>query len=220
MVLHAIAIDGPAGSGKTVITRRVASALGFRPIYTGMMYRALTWLFLSQKIPLHSPRMVEEAQHHHIDLRIEDGEPRIYVDGKDVTPFLRHPEVDQGVSQVASCAQVRRILVEMQRNMVKDGFAVLEGRDATTVIAPDACLKVFLTATRKERARRRWEAHPSPRPSFRDVMEDLARRDRADVQREEGPLRVHPDAIVIDTTDIPVEEVSNMIIQLWKERCR
>lgn len=220
LVLRAVAIDGPAGAGKTVITREVARALGFRPIYTGLMYRALTWAFLTQNIPLDDcDRLAREARQVSLTVDVENGEPRVFLDGEDVTPYLRLPEVDRGVSRVASCGKVREILVALQRRLAEEGKVVLEGRDATTVIAPDACLKVFLTATRKERARRRWEAAGEDAPAFHAVLDDLVRRDTADARREDGPLTVHPDAVVLDTTDLSPEEVVSAIVHLYAERC-
>ncbi len=219
MVLRAIAIDGPAGAGKTVIAREVARALRFRPLYTGLMYRAITWAFLSRGIPLEDcDRMGEEAAAHTLTVDVENGDPRVMLDGQDVTPHLRLPEVDRGVSRVAACPKVREVLVALQRRVAEEGQVVLEGRDATTVIAPDACLKVFLTATRKERARRRWTAGDVQVP-YSAVLEDLIRRDSADALREDGPMQVHPDAVVLDTTDLSPEDVVAMLVRLYRERC-
>ncbi len=219
MVLRAIAIDGPAGAGKTVIAREVARALRFRPLYTGLMYRAITWAFLSRGIPLEDcQRMGEEAAAHTLTVNVENGEPRVYLDGEDVTPYLRRPEVDRGVSRVAACPKVREVLVAIQRRVAEQGQVVLEGRDATTVIAPDACLKVFLTASRKERARRRWEAGET-RARYEEVLEDLIRRDSADALRRDGPMQVHPEAVVLDTTDLSPGEVVAMLVALYRERC-
>jgi len=218
LVLRAIAIDGPAGAGKTVIAQQVARALRFRPLYTGLMYRALTWAFLSRGIPLEDcHRMGEEAAAYRLRVDMENGEPRVVLDDQDVTPYLRLPEVDRGVSLVAACPKVREVLVALQRRLAEEGQVVVEGRDATTVIAPDACLKVFLTATRKERARRRWEAET--RATYDEVLADLVRRDLADARRESGPLQVHPDAVVLDTTDLSPEEVVTMVVRLYGERC-
>lgn len=219
MVLRAVAIDGPAGAGKTVITREVARFLHFRPVYTGLMYRALTWVFLSRDLPLTAcERLAQEARSLELTVEVDRDEPRVLVNGEDVTPFLRRPEVDRGVSRVAACPEVREVLVALQRRLAEEGRVVLEGRDATTVIAPDACLKVFLTASRKERARRRWEAADRS-VSYDAVLEDLIRRDSADARRESGPLSVHPEAVVLDTTDLAPGEVVAAIVHLYRERC-
>jgi cytidylate kinase len=200
-----VAIDGPAGAGKSSVARALARELGFSYLDSGAMYRAVA-LSLGDR-PGSAP---ERAR----DVTIELGE-RVFLDGNDVTEAIRGREVSEAASRIASDPGVRAALVAKQREMLKSGDWVGEGRDIGTVVAPRAELKIYLTASPEERARRR--ARDLGGADWRVVMRDQALRDRQDSEREHSPLRAAPDAIELDSTDRPLEDVVSQIVGLVRE---
>jgi CMP/dCMP kinase len=201
-----VAIDGPAGAGKSTVARVAARALGFTYLDSGAMYRAVGLLTLR-----HGGAASEQAE----GMTIELGD-RVVVNGEDVTEAIREPEVTEAASKVATNPAVRKALVRKQRGLLDDGDWVAEGRDIGTVVAPDAAVKVFLTAGADERARRRADelgADPET------VLRDQALRDAQDVSREYSPLTVAPGAVELDTTDLTVDEVVERIVEMV-ERAR
>jgi cytidylate kinase len=200
-----VAIDGPAGAGKSTVARKLASELGFNYLDSGAMYRAVA-LSLGEREG-HAP---ERAR----DVTIELGD-RILLDGRDVTDAIRSRDVSEHASQIASDPGVRAALVAKQREMLEQGDWVGEGRDIGTVVAPNAELKIYLTASPEERARRR--ARDLGGSDWRVVMRDQALRDRQDSEREHSPLRAAPDAIELDSTDRPIEDVVRQIVGLVRE---
>lgn len=197
-----IAIDGPAGAGKSTVARAVAGRLGFTYMDSGAMYRCVALLALAA--PDRPPAQLARGA------RIELGE-RIQLDGRDVTEEIRTLEVSEKASRVASDPAVREALVALQRELVSRGDLVAEGRDIGTVVAPDAGLKVFLTADPAERAHRRAAELGLDREA---VLEELRQRDQRDAEREHSPLRAAPDAVVLDTTGLSVEQVVERIAEL------
>jgi cytidylate kinase len=197
-----IAIDGPAGAGKSTVARTVAEVLGFAYLDSGAMYRAIALAALrGAPAPL-------EAE-------VQLGE-RVLLDGEDVTGAIRTPQVSGMASRMAADPEVRRGLVDRQRALMADGDHVAEGRDIGSVVAPHAELKVFLTASAEERAgRRARELGGDPG----DVLRDLRERDERDASRATSPLTAAPDAVVLDTTDLTVAEVVDRIVALARE-CR
>ena len=200
-----VAIDGPAGAGKSTVARKLARELGFGYLDSGAMYRAVA-LSLHE----HPGPAPERAR----DVTIELGE-RVVLDGRDVTDAIRGHEVSEHASRIASDPGVRAALVAKQREMLKGGDWVGEGRDIGTVVAPNAELKIYLTASPEERARRR--AQDLGAADWRVVMRDQALRDRQDSEREHSPLRAAPDAIELDSTDRPIEDVVRQIVGLVRE---
>ncbi|MEA2436411.1 MAG: CMP/dCMP kinase [Thermoleophilaceae bacterium] len=200
-----VAIDGPAGAGKSTVARALARELGFSYLDSGAMYRAVA-LSLAGR-PGSAP---ERAR----DVAIEIGD-RVLLDGNDVTDSIRSREVSEGASRIAADPGVRAALVAKQREMLKEGDWVGEGRDIGTVVAPKAELKIYLTASPEERARRR--AADLGGADWRVVMRDQALRDRQDSEREHSPLRAAPDAIELDSTDRPIEDVVRQIVGLVRE---
>lgn len=205
--LPVIAIDGPAGAGKSTVARAVAERLGVGHLDTGAMYRSVAYAALAAGVdPADAAAVAALARR----LSIEVGPPTL-VDGVDATVAIRTPEVNVAVSEVARNAEVRRELVRRQREWAEaHGGGVLEGRDIGTVVCPDAELKVYLTASQEERARRRTE---EAAPGL-DAAADVARRDRADSTRAASPLAVADDAVVIDTTGRPVAAVVDAVLAL------
>ena len=203
-----IAIDGPAGSGKTTVARALADVLGLPTLETGAMYRALTWAVLQDgRDPADAEAVAALARRVHIEVG-----DRVLVDGKDVTDELRTPEVTAAVSAVSAVPAARVALVACQRNWIDaHGGGVLEGRDIGTVVAPDAVLKVFLVASEEERARRRL-AQDESRAGERliglpETQADIRRRDTLDASRAASPLTPAADAVVLDTTGRSVDDI-------------
>jgi cytidylate kinase len=201
-----VAIDGPAGAGKSTVARALAKSLGFRYLDSGAMYRALG-LSLRER----DGNPADRAR----NLQIELGD-RVKLDGRDVTKAIRTPEVAEAASRVAILRPVREALVDKQRELLHDGGDwVAEGRDIGTVVAPDAELKVFLTASPEQRARRRADELGS---NYAVVLRDQALRDRQDSQREHSPLQAAADAVELDTTDQTIDQVVERIARLVRER--
>jgi cytidylate kinase len=217
----AIAIDGPVASGKSAVGSQVARRLGFRLIDTGVMYRALTWLALEQKVDLQAEaRLVGLAES--ADLSVKPGPPdepeacRVVVNGVDVTDRLRSPEVGEAVSLVSRVSGVRQAMVALQRKLAAEADTVMVGRDIGTVVLTGAKLKVYLDATAEERVRRRHEellAAGKP-VAKEDVRQELALRDAIDSGRDVSPLRPAEDAIIIHTDHLSLEDVVGKVLEL------
>ncbi|WP_426505701.1 (d)CMP kinase [Dactylosporangium sp. McL0621] len=201
-----VAVDGPSGSGKSTISRRVAQALGARYLDTGAMYRAVTYAVLRDNVDLgDSDKIAAVADGVELTIGTDPAAPHISVDGVGVDREIRGPEVTRAVSAVSAVPAVRALLVASQRSIIAEADRiVVEGRDIGTVVAPDADLKVYLTADADERARRRSSENASDRAA---TAADLARRDRLDSTRAADPLRQADDAVVLDTTALGIDEV-------------
>jgi cytidylate kinase len=201
-----VAIDGPAGAGKSTVARAVARALGFTYLDSGAMYRAAALALLERG---GSASEAAEAA----DIRLGE---RVLLDGRDVTAEIRRPDVTEAASKVAANPKVRSALVRKQRELLSSGNWVAEGRDIGTVVAPEAAVKIFLTASPGERARRRAEELGA---DVETVRRDQALRDAQDSTREHSPLRLSPGALELDTTGMSVDEVAARIVELV-ERAR
>ena len=209
-----VAIDGPAGSGKSTVARRVAEEAGLRYLDTGATYRALTLALLRRGIPVEDAEAVADAAKA-VDLTLElppgrAGPARVLLDGVEPGLALRTPEVNATVSAVAAVPAIRELLVGLQRSLVGVGGIVVEGRDIGTVVWPDADVKVFLTASEHERARRRSD----DTEGGGETAETLARRDALDSGRVASPTRAAADALVIDSTTRTIDQVVDHLLQL------
>lgn len=214
-----IAIDGPAGAGKSTVAKAIAAKLGFTYLDTGAMYRAVALSALSAGVTEEDAAGKIAAE---MELRFEpsvDGQ-RLIVNGEDVTSLIRTPEVGEAASKLSAFSQVRKPLVRRQRELIEEERIVLEGRDTTTVVCPDAKLKVFLTASVKERARRRFLEYvcKPDAPTLQEIEDAIAERDHRDSTREDSPLRVAEDAVVVDTDSLTVEAVVETILAEWRRR--
>jgi cytidylate kinase len=205
-----IAIDGPSGAGKGTIARAVAHRLGYRHVDTGAMYRAVAWLARERRVPIEDEDAVAYLAKG-AELTVGD---RTIIDGHDVTAAIRTPEMDQASAAVARIPGVRRILVARQHGMGEGGGIVMEGRDIGTVVFPEADVKIYLDADPAERARRRAgdPAHTGGLTALADIATAMADRDRSDATRTTSPLVVAEDAIRIDTTGVPVEDVVRQVM--------
>lgn len=206
-----IAIDGPAGAGKSTAARGVAAAIGGTYLDSGAMYRCVALAALGAGVDLDDPVATGELA---AELEVEPGPPPT-LDGEDVSAAIRTREVSEAASRVSVHPEVRAAMVGRQRELITDGIWVAEGRDIGTVVAPDAELKIFLTADRTERARRRAVETGDPAEG---VARDIAERDRRDTERDHGALVAADDAVELDTTGLDPEQVVERIIGIARER--
>lgn len=221
-----IAIDGPAASGKSTISRLLAEQLNYLYLDTGCMYRAVTLAVLQQGLDVLAETAVTQlAQNLEIDIKPAHGEDdgrhyTVLLNGQDVTWDIRSPAVDKNVSQVSSYLGVRQEMVERQRHFAQRGNVVMVGRDIGTVVMPDAPLKLYITASAAERARRRWHDRQNQghQADFDAILADVKRRDQIDSSRQHSPLRPASDAILIDTTAKSIAECVTDIMKILKEK--
>lgn len=216
-----IAIDGPAGSGKSTVARQVARRLGFEYVDTGAMYRAAAWIAVKKNLDPGRPEDLRTLLNSW-DIRTEDGgdQTRVFYGGREITAEIRTEEVTTRASEVALNPKVREFLVLWQQKKIASGGVVLEGRDTTTVVAPRADVKVYLDAALRTRAERRLleYARRGIHSTLDEQREKLAERDQQDKQRAVGPLRKAPDAITVDTTKMNVEQAVETVLRLCKTR--
>ena len=208
-----IAIDGPSGAGKGTIARTISSALGYRHVDTGAMYRAVGWKALRDRVALDDEAAVGSIAERAV-IDVDGGAVRI--DGHDVTRDIRTPEIDRAATAVARLPRVRHALVAVQRRMGEGGAVVMEGRDIGTVVFPDADVKIFLDASAEERARRRVHdpAHTGGQVGEAAVAAAIAARDRSDTTRAVSPLAAADQAVRIDTTNLSIDEVVDRVMEL------
>ena len=219
MAKKIIAIDGPAASGKSTTAKLVAQKLGFVYLDTGAMYRAITLKALENGVDVNDEEKLKElTKNSVITFENKDGVNRIWLDGKDVTEKIRGLQVDRNVSYVSMHKKVRRALVEMQKRMGEENDLVAEGRDTTTVVFPHA-FKVYLDADVKERAKRRLLEleEKGMQTTFEEQIEEISRRDKLDSEREQSPLFRDKDAVVVDTTNLTIEQQVDRVIQLFRQ---
>ena len=214
-----IAIDGPAGSGKSTTAKIVAERLGFTYLDTGAMYRALTYYALENKINLSDEKKLAEiAEQLSLEIRSKDGGDFVYLNGQDISSEIRTPEVTKNVSEVSAHLLVRQAMVARQKEFGKNGSIVAEGRDTTTVVFPDADLKIYMDASVKERARRRLLdlSNSGIESDLNEQEQDISRRDKYDSGREHSPLTRAEDAVVIDTTNLTIKGQVDRIVELFQ----
>lgn len=222
MIFIQIAIDGPAGAGKSTIAKMIADKLGYLYIDTGAMYRTITYAALQQKISLDDEEaLVKLSAATNIEMvQQPEGEQKIYCNKEDVTNAIRDPLISKQVSKVAVCPKVRQELVKMQRELAQGRDVVMDGRDIGTVVLPNAACKIFLTASLEERAYRRY-LELKKRGHNKDlafVKEDLARRDYIDENRTTSPLIPAQDAVIVDTTCLNPTEVVQEILRIYQQK--
>ncbi len=219
--IRVIAIDGPVAAGKTVVGLKLAQRLGYQFLDTGIMYRAITWLALQQAVPMDDSHLLGElARLSPIDLKGRDGS-QVVVSGREVSQELRDPDVERYVSLVAQAPQVRQALVMQQRRMAAAGKLVMVGRDIGTVVLPDAGLKVFMSASAEERARRRWrEMQQRGRDvEYQQVFREIKERDYLDSNRAVSPLAPAQGARLVDTEGLTEDQVVELILGMLQEGC-
>lgn len=217
----AIAIDGPAGAGKSSISKVVANELGYLYIDTGAMYRGVTWAVLDSHVDVNNQKEVE-ALLPSLNLTLEPTASacKVYVKGQDVTDLIRQQQINENVSTIASYKGVREYLVERQQAMAAVGGVILDGRDIGSVVLPNAELKIYLTASVDARAKRRWlevQGTSNEQP-LEDIKKNVESRDEMDKNRDESPLVCVEDAIVVDSSNMTFDETVKHILHLVQER--
>ncbi|MBI1937053.1 MAG: (d)CMP kinase [Ignavibacteriales bacterium] len=214
-----IAIDGPAGSGKSTAAKNIAEKLGFTYLDTGAMYRAITFLALQKGIADDVNSVIELARKISLKLKFENGITRVFVDGIEVTEEIRKPEINSKVSDISKIPEVRAEMVKIQKRMGSEGNIIAEGRDVTTVVFPDADFKIFMTATLEERVRRRFKEfqEKNVQISFDEVKANLQMRDEIDSNRTVSPLKKADDALEFDNSKIGIEEELNILLDKIEE---
>ena len=217
----AIAIDGPAGAGKSSISKVVANELGYLYIDTGAMYRGVTWAVLDSNVDVNNQKDVE-ALLPSLDLTLEPTASacKVFVKGQDVTNLIRQQQINENVSTIASYKGVREYLVERQQAMAAVGGVILDGRDIGSVVLPNAELKIYLTASVDARAKRRWlevQGTSNEQP-LEDIKKNVESRDEMDKNRDESPLVCVEDAIIVDSSNMTFDETVEHILHLVQER--
>ncbi len=216
-----IAIDGPSGAGKSSAAKGAAKELGFIYVDTGALYRAVGVAALRRGIPTADAAavaaMLPEVS---IDLRYEEGEQHVYLNGDDVSKEIRLPEASMAASDVSAVPAVRAFLFDLQKNLARENDCIMDGRDIGTVVLPDARLKIFLTATPEERANRRWKelSERGTPVDYDTLLAEIKQRDYNDSHRAIAPLKPADDAVYLDTSDMTLAEVIETVVTLARER--
>ncbi|MBR4874678.1 MAG: (d)CMP kinase [Clostridia bacterium] len=217
-----VAIDGPGGAGKSTISKAAARELGFVYIDTGAMYRALAYVCLSSGIVIleNEDKCVDVAESADVLIKYFPDGQHVFVNGEDVTGKIRTPEVSMGASEISAYGKVRKRLVEIQRGLAEKENVIMDGRDIGTKVLPDAEVKIFLTASATVRAKRRFDelVLKDPNTDFNEVLEDINRRDKNDSTRKESPLMQAEDAILLDTSDLTLDESISAVIGIIKDK--
>lgn len=220
-MIYNIAIDGPAGAGKSTIARRVAKELAFVYVDTGAMYRAMAlYLIRSGAGKEDGKEFGRLCQGADISIEYREGEQTVILNGENVTPFLRTEEVGNMASVSSADPKVREKLLDLQRKLAASMSVVMDGRDIGTTILPDADVKIYLTASSKKRAERRYKelTEKGIACCLDEIRRDIEERDRRDMNREISPLRQAEDAVLVDSSDMTIEEVTERILQICREK--
>lgn len=216
-----VAIDGPAGAGKSTIAKRVAKEENFIYVDTGAMYRAIGLYIVRNGIDIHDKDAVEAAAPNaKVSLTYENGEQVVVLNGENVNGFIRTEEVSQAASVTSAYPVVRELLFEMQQTLAKENDVVMDGRDIGTVVLPNAQAKIYLTASVEERARRRFEEYKNKGVDvdIEELKKEIAQRDHQDMTRKIAPLKQAKDAVLVDSSNMNIDEVTECILNIIRER--
>ena len=214
-----IALDGPAGSGKSTVTRKVAERINYLYLNSGSMYRAVTLLASQKGISLHNRTQLVDLVQKQCQIDFTDNGKRTLLNGIDVSEEIRTPDIEQQVVIIAKIPEVRQEMVKQQRRIAKNSGIIAEGRDVTTVVFPNADLKFYITASVEERAKRRFNEFQTKGVdcSFEQIENEIRERDKQDKSRQHSPLRKAADATIIDTTQVEINQVVDLILKKIKE---
>lgn len=214
-----VAVDGPAGAGKSTIAKLVAKKKGYIYVDTGAMYRGLAIHFLDHGIKAgDTEKIIEAAEHADVTIRYEDGMQQVYVNGENVTARLRSEEVGRMASATSPIPEVRAKLLELQKSLAREQDVIMDGRDIGTCVLPDADVKIFLTASVEKRAKRRYDelVEKGEQCDLKTIEEDIRKRDEQDSTRELAPLKKAEDAHLVDSSDMTIQEVVDAITALCR----
>lgn len=213
-----IAIDGPAGAGKSTIARMVSAKLGYIYVDTGALYRTAALYITENNIS--DDKIEESLKNADISLKFIDGEQRVFLGDRDVSGLIRTPEISMAASRTSAIPAVRAYLFDTQKKIARENNVIMDGRDIGTVVLPDADVKIFLTASAEERANRRYKelAEKPDCPSYEDILKDIIQRDHQDMNRETAPLRQAEDAVLVDTTKLDLEQSAQEIVRIINEK--
>ncbi|MBP0989048.1 MAG: (d)CMP kinase [Oscillospiraceae bacterium] len=214
-----IAIDGPSGAGKSTLARRLAAKLGFIYVDTGALYRAIALSMLRRNADTEE-QIIGSLPELNVTLKYIDGEQHVFANGEDVSSLIRTPEVTMKASSVSAIPEVRKYLFDLQQTLAKEHSVVMDGRDIGTVVLPHADVKIFLTASPEKRAMRRWLEMQEKKivgQTYEEVLADVIRRDEQDMNREIAPLKQAEDAILVDTSELNLEESEQLLLKVCKE---
>ena len=219
-----IAIDGPSGAGKSTIAKKAAAKLGYIYIDTGAMYRTVG-LYLNRlgiNIKAEKEKVINSLSGINIDIKYENGEQYIFLNGEDVSSLIRTPEISMAASDSGTVLEIREKMTHLQRNLAKNNNCIMDGRDIGTFVLPDADVKIFLTADVRVRAERRYRelTEKGEQVKFEDVLSDMVLRDKNDSTREFMPLKKADDAILIDTSDLSLDESVDAVIKCIGDRIK
>lgn len=216
-----IAIDGPAGAGKSTIAKAVAKKLSFIYVDTGALYRAIGLYALKNNLNSEN-EVIFSLKEIKVDLKFENNSQKVFLCDEDVSEKIRTPEVSMMASKVSAISAVRKFLFDLQRDLARKNNVIMDGRDIGTVILPDADVKIFLTASSEKRAQRRYKelVEKGLQVSYDDILNDIIKRDADDSNREIAPLKAAPDAIFVDTSEYNLEESINLILNVIKNKLK
>ena len=215
-----VAIDGPAGAGKSTIAKAAAKELGFIYVDTGALYRAVAYNAVKNGVIDDEQGIISMLDDTKVELKYVEGVQSVYLNGEDVSGFIRTPEISMGASKVSAIRQVREFLLNLQREIAKTNNVIMDGRDIATVVLPDAEVKIFLFASPECRAERRYKelVEKGENVSFDDVLKDVNQRDYQDSHREIAPLKPSEESIMADTSELTLQESIDLIVNTIKER--
>ncbi|MCI6360929.1 MAG: (d)CMP kinase [Eubacterium coprostanoligenes] len=215
-----VAIDGPAGAGKSTIAKAAAKELGFIYVDTGALYRAVAYNAVKNGVIDDEQGIISMLDDTKVELKYVEGVQSVYLNGEDVSGFIRTPEISMGASKVSAIPQVREFLLNLQREIAKTNNVIMDGRDIATVVLPDAEVKIFLFASPECRAERRYKelVEKGENVSFDDVLKDVNQRDYQDSHREIAPLKPSEESIMADTSELTLQESIDLIVNTIKER--
>ena len=215
-----VAIDGPAGAGKSTIAKAAAKELGFIYVDTGALYRAVAYNAVKNGVIDDEQGIISMLDDTKVELKYVEGVQSVYLNGEDVSGFIRTPEISMGASKVSAIPQVREFLLNLQREIAKTNNVIMDGRDIATVVLPDAEVKIFLFASPECRAERRYKelVEKGENVSFDDVLKDVNQRDYQDSHREIAPLKPSEESIMADTSELTLQDSIDLIVNTIKER--
>ncbi|WP_178668574.1 (d)CMP kinase [uncultured Eubacterium sp.] len=217
-----VAIDGPAGAGKSTIAKAAAKELGFIYVDTGALYRAIAYNAVTNGVIDDTQKIIDMLADTNVELKYVDGVQAVYLNGDDVSAYIRTPEISMGASKVSAIPQVREFLLNLQRDIAKKNNVIMDGRDIATVVLPNADVKIFLFASPECRAQRRYLEliEKGENVTLEDVLADVNKRDYQDSHREIAPLKPSDDSVMADTSKLTLEESIQLIINIIKERIK